>query len=95
MGTKESVKIWTDHLNLTYFKTPQKLNRHQARWMLELAEYNYVLQHRSGALNWKADLLSRRVDHPGVEDDNKDLILLKEEHFINQVEHSPNPYLMD
>ena len=25
-GMEEPFKIWTDHLNLTYFKTPQKLN---------------------------------------------------------------------
>ena len=69
IGSKEPVKIWTDHLNLTYFRAPQKLNRRQARWVTELAEYNYTLHHRKGALNRKADLLSRRAGHPGVEDD--------------------------
>jgi hypothetical protein len=26
LGTKDMFKIWTDHLNLTYFRKPQKLN---------------------------------------------------------------------
>jgi hypothetical protein len=28
LGTKDTFKIWTDHLNLTYFREPQKLNQH-------------------------------------------------------------------
>jgi hypothetical protein len=26
LGTKDTFEIWTDHLNLTYFRKPQKLN---------------------------------------------------------------------
>jgi hypothetical protein len=97
IGSKEPVKIWTDHLNLTYFHQPQKLNRRQARWVTELAEYNYTLHHRKGVLNRKADLLSRRAGHPGVEDDNKDVTLLKESHFrnIEFEKESPASEIMD
>jgi hypothetical protein len=70
-------------LNLTYFCAPQKLNRRQARWVTELAEYNYTLHHRKGALNRKVDLLSRRAGHPRVENDNENVIVLKEAHFRN------------
>jgi hypothetical protein len=48
-----------------------------------LAEYNYILHHRKGALNRKADLLSRRAGHSGVENDNENDIVLKESHFRN------------
>jgi RNase H-like domain found in reverse transcriptase len=27
MGVEEDFEIWTDHQNLTYFRSPQKLNR--------------------------------------------------------------------
>ena len=43
MGAQESFEIWTDHANLQYFRKPQKLNRRQARWVTELAEYGFVL----------------------------------------------------
>ena len=48
MGAKEPVEIWTDHQNLQYFKKPQKLNRHQARWVTELSEYVINLSHKPG-----------------------------------------------
>ncbi len=43
MGTAEDIEIWTDHQKLQYFRQPQKLNRRQARWVMELAEYHFVL----------------------------------------------------
>ncbi|SJL05427.1 uncharacterized protein ARMOST_08794 [Armillaria ostoyae] len=58
MGALEDVEIWTDHQNLQYFRKPQKLNRRQARWVTELAEYHFVLKHKPGTANVKADLLS-------------------------------------
>ncbi len=38
-GAAQDFEIWTDHQNLQYFRKPQKLNRRQARWVTELAEY--------------------------------------------------------
>ncbi|SJL16482.1 uncharacterized protein ARMOST_20008 [Armillaria ostoyae] len=73
MGALEDVEIWTDHQNLQYFRKPQKLNRRQARWVTELAEYHFVLKHKPGTANIKADLLSRRSDHDQGEDDNGDI----------------------
>ncbi|SJL11309.1 uncharacterized protein ARMOST_14712 [Armillaria ostoyae] len=58
MGALEDVEIWTDHQNLQYFRKPQKLNRRQARWVTELAEYHFTLKHKPGTANVKADLLS-------------------------------------
>ncbi|SJL00960.1 uncharacterized protein ARMOST_04273 [Armillaria ostoyae] len=81
MGALEDVEIWTDHQNLQYFRKPQKLNRRQARWVTELAEYHFVLKHKPGTANVKADLLSRRSDHDQGGDDNGDITVLSPEHF--------------
>ncbi|THH06735.1 hypothetical protein EW145_g3878 [Phellinidium pouzarii] len=32
LGAKQPFEVWTDHTNLTYFRSPQKLNCRQARW---------------------------------------------------------------
>jgi len=81
MGADETFEIFTDHQNLQYFKKPQKLNCRQARWMTELSEYDFTLHHRPGALNRKADLLSRRADHDQGKNDNENVTLLKPEYF--------------
>ncbi|SJL16681.1 uncharacterized protein ARMOST_20210 [Armillaria ostoyae] len=81
MGALEDVEIWMDHQNLQYFRKPQKLNRRQARWVTELAEYHFILKHKPGTANVKADLLSRRSDHDQGEDDNRDITVLSPAHF--------------
>lgn len=81
MGASEDIEIWTDHQNLQYFRKPQKLNRRQARWITELAEYHFSLHHLLGTVNKKADLLSRRDDHNQGKQDNEDLIVLQPQHF--------------
>lgn len=79
-------EIWTDHLNLSYFRHPQKLNRRQARWTTELQEYNFTLIHKLGKTNIKADLLSRRTDFERGENDNENIVLLKPEWFARSQE---------
>ncbi len=81
MGVTQDFEIWTDHQNLQYFQKPQKLNRRQARWVTELAEYHFSLHHKPGASNKKADLLSHRADHDTGKEDNDEVIVLKPEHF--------------
>ena len=44
-GQPIPITILTDHKALQYFKEPQKLNRRQARWLLYLSRFNFVLQH--------------------------------------------------
>lgn len=81
-GHPERIEIWSDHQNLTYFKSTQKLTRRQARWALYLTRFNFVLKHKPGKTMLTADPLSRRPDHEeGVNFDNKDQILLKPEFF--------------
>ena len=40
----------------------QKLNRRQARWILYLSRFNFMLKHVPGSKMGKADSLSRRLD---------------------------------
>ena len=71
------VEIWTDHKNLEYFMVKRDLNRRQACWSAELADYNFTLHYKKGSSMKKADILSRRPDlGEGVENNNKDITLL-------------------
>jgi len=77
---KLEFKIWTDHKNLQYFMTSQKLNHRQARWALYLSQFNFTLKHVPGKSMGKVDGLSRRLDwQKGVEKDNEDQTLIKPE----------------
>jgi hypothetical protein len=80
-GNDKITEVLTDHQNLTFFRKPQNLNCRQARWIMDLQEYNFTIKHRPGKANTKADLLSRRAGFPKGENDNEDVILLKENHF--------------
>ena len=84
-GAKQQFEIWSDHRNLTYFKQPQTVQPRQARWFLELADFDFTLHHRPGRLMAKADALSRRSDHDQGNEHNKDITLLKPELFRAQI----------
>jgi len=56
----------------------QKLNHRQARWMLYLLRFDFMLKHVLGSKMGKADSLSRRPDwEVGIEKDNEDEVLVK------------------
>ena len=77
-------EVLSDHMNLMYFKSAQKLNRRQARWALLLSEYDLKLRHVPGNQMTQADALSRRSDHYQKEDhDNENMILLSKDLFVN------------
>ena len=84
-GSPHPAEILSDHKNLTYFRTAQKLNRRQARWHLFLSEFNIVIKHQPGKSLTQADALSRRSGHDGGENDNKDVVLLGPELFAKAV----------
>jgi hypothetical protein len=86
-GSPHRTLVLSDHRNLTYFRKPQRLNRRQARWALELAEYDIDLKHIPGNKNVAADALSRRPDLcPEEDNDNDDVVLLSEELFIQLID---------
>jgi len=77
-GTVVKFEIWTDYKNLEYFMKAQKLNRQQAKWVLYLSRFDFVLKHIPRTKMEKIDSLSRRPDWKvGVERDNKDETLVK------------------
>jgi len=77
-GARTKFEIWTDHKNLEYFMTNQKLNRRQTRWALFLLRFDFTLKHVPGAKMRKADGLSKRPDwRKGIEKDNEDKTLVK------------------
>ena len=58
----------------------QKLNWRQVRWSLYLSRFNFALKHVAGKSMGKANSLSKRVDWAeGVEQDNENQVMLKEE----------------
>jgi len=52
-------EIWSDHKNLEYFMSSQKLNHRQVKWALYLSRFDFMLKHVSGSSMGKADSLSR------------------------------------
>ena len=79
-GSQSKFKVWTNHKNLKYFMSSQKLNHRQARWALYLSRFDFVLKHISGSKMEKADGSSRRLDwEVEVEKDNEEQTLVKEE----------------
>jgi hypothetical protein len=58
-GAEHKTIIYSDHQNLTSFKTAVSLNRRHARWAEELQSDSLDLFYRKGTSNQKADKLSR------------------------------------
>ena len=80
-GTENPVDVWTDHKNLKWFCSSQKLNFRQAQWSLYLLHFNYKLMHKAGVTN-KSNGLSWCPDHKeGVEFDNSGETLLEPKLF--------------
>jgi len=53
------VEIWSDHQNLIFFRTAQKLTRRQARWALFMTCFDFVLYHKPEKTMQAEDPLSR------------------------------------
>ena len=77
-GAQNKFEIWSNHKNLEYFMSNQKLNHRQAQQALYLSRFDFMLKHVLGSSMGKADSLSRQPDQQkGVEKDNKNRTLLK------------------
>ena len=83
-GSGHTTIVFSDHKNLTYFRTAQKLNDRQARWSLYLSEFNIKLIHLPGSKMIQSDALSWWPDH-GIEGqlEEEEMIMLPENMFIN------------
>ena len=57
--------------------TAKKLNRHQARWSLHLAKFDFLLHHRPRRTMGKLDALSRRADYGNGASNNENIVLLR------------------
>jgi hypothetical protein len=73
--------VLTDHKNLEYYRHPRHINWRIARYVQQLADYNFQLVHIPGSTN-KADALSRRPDYDDGSDDNSDVTVLPPDLFI-------------
>ncbi len=90
-GSPHKIIIYSDHLNLQYWRLLQRISRRVAREVLELSEYDFEICHLPGRLNGRADALSRQLGYDQGEDDNKDIIVLPNHVFARAsgVEHAP------
>ncbi len=82
VGSPHKIIIFSDHLNLQYWRLPQRISRRVAREVLELSEYDFEICHLPGRLNGRADALSRRPGYDQGENDNKDVTVLPDHVFV-------------
>ena len=83
-GSGHTTVVLSDHKNLTYFRTTQKLNDRQAQWSLSLSEFNIKPIYMPGTKMIQSDSLSQRPDHGTDESTRKkDQILLPDDLFVN------------
>ena len=81
-GSPHKIIIYSNHLNLQYWKTPQQISRRVAREVLELSEYDFEICHLPGRLNGRADALSRKPGYDQGKEDNKDVTVLPDHVFV-------------
>ena len=90
-GSSSPVQVFTNHKNLTFFKQAQKLNRRQAQWMLDLADYNLKLIHIPGSKLCTPDALSQWPNPiTKIDNDNEGVTLLPHSLFINLIDTDLN-----
>jgi hypothetical protein len=84
-GSPHKTRVFSDHMNLQYWRDPQKISRRVAREVLELEEFPIEIHHVAGKKNGRADALSRRSDYDQGSDDNQDVTVLPDELFVRAV----------
>ena len=80
--TKELFIIKTNHKNLTYWKSPQKLTGRMACWHEKLQDYNFKILHIPGKNNTLADTLSQPNNNE-QEVQDRQLLLILPKTFLN------------
>ena len=85
-GRPHQIKVFSDHMNLQYWRDPQKISRRVAREVLELVDYDIKNHHLKGSANGRADTLSRRPDFDQGEGDNEGVVVLPDALFARSTE---------
>jgi hypothetical protein len=57
-GSPHNIRVFSDHMNLQYWRDPQKISQRVARENLELQEFPIEIHHVKGKSNGRADALS-------------------------------------
>lgn len=86
IGSPHTTTILSDHQNLLYYQKPQNLKPRQARWSLEMSEYDIKLIHTPGQKMIQSDALSRRPDLMVDNNENDNLTMLPENLFIRLID---------
>jgi hypothetical protein len=82
-GSGHTTVVFSDHKNLTYFRTAQKLNDRQSRWSLYLSGFDIKLIHLPGTKMIQSDALSRQPDHGLDKQETEKTTMLPEGMFVN------------
>ena len=72
-GSRQPIKVLTDHANLRYFMVTKELSRRQVRWAERLAAFDFDIQYRKGSTN-PADGPSRRPDYAELAEEQELLL---------------------
>lgn len=82
VGAQHKVTVLCDHRNLAFFRDKVALSQRHARWAQLLADYDFVIEYRLGALNGRADALSRRPNYePSGDAASNGVSVLQAGHF--------------
>jgi hypothetical protein len=84
-GSPHDIQVFSDHMNLQYWRDPQKISRQVAHEFLELQEFPIKIHHVKGKSNRRADALSRRPDYDQGEHDNTNVTVLPDWLFIRSL----------
>ncbi|SYW81941.1 uncharacterized protein UHO2_00426 [Ustilago hordei] len=71
VGLLSQLVILTDHEVLKYFKSQCHIMGQQARWVVLLADFDFMLQYRPGDKGGEPDALTRRADMQPIGEEQK------------------------
>src|SRR6266487_5494694 len=63
-GSQHTIEVWSNYMNLQGFIKQPRINSRQARWLIYLTPYDFIIRHQPGSLN-SADRPSRWPDFLG------------------------------
>ena len=82
VGRPHKIKVFSNHMNLQYWRDLQRISRRVAREVLELADYEIEIHHLKGSANGQADALSRQSEFDQGEGDNEGVVVLPDTLFV-------------